>query len=182
MRTEEINKVIEQTAQTTAQATAYEFKRQNLLKNNRQTPFQKTEQLLYNYKNFEEAIKAKQTQIEDIEKMGIPEKSKSIVLYSTSSRSYETSNDKKEEKIKQIQDSIAITKRLMKIVDQALEKIKDDPYYEVIAYKYFQSKTHEEIADIYQKDISTITRNKTRLINSLKINLFSDEVIGEIFS
>jgi len=48
--------------------------------------------------------------------------------------------------------------------------------------KYFESKTREEIAEELEVDVSTITRNKNRLINTLKITLFSDEVIYELFS
>jgi len=42
--------------------------------------------------------------------------------------------------------------------------------------------SREEIAEELEVDVSTITRNKNRLINTLKISLFSDEVIYELFS
>ena len=70
-------KLIEQTAQATAQAVVSELKRQGLMKDNKQTPFQKTETLLYNYNNFQEAIKDKYLQIETIQTEGIPKKFKS---------------------------------------------------------------------------------------------------------
>lgn len=180
---QDIKTIIEETANAAAHATASEFKKQNLLKNNRQTPFQKTEQILYNYCKFKDAIQLKNQQIEDLKKQGIPQTSKSIVLFSSSSKNtaYD-SFDKLDEKIKQIQESIQTTQRLLNLVDNALIKIKQDPYYKVINHKYFEGKTHEEIAAILDKDVSTITRNKTRLVNELKIKLFSDEVIGELFS
>lgn len=48
--------------------------------------------------------------------------------------------------------------------------------------KYFEGKTREEIAEHFDVDVSTISRNKNRLINLLQIRLFSDEVIYQIFS
>ena len=56
--------IIEETAQITATKVIFELRRQGFLKDSRQTPFQKTETLLYNYKNFQAAIADKQKQIE----------------------------------------------------------------------------------------------------------------------
>ena len=42
-------------------------------------------------------------------------------------------------------------------------------------------KNHEEIAEILGKDVSWISKNKNRLISKLKIILFSDDVLKEIF-
>ncbi len=45
------DQIIEKYIDEAVKKTASEFKRQGLLKDNRQTPFQKTETLLYNYNN-----------------------------------------------------------------------------------------------------------------------------------
>lgn len=73
------------------------------------------------------------------------------------------------------------TKKLVKIIDYALSTIEDDPYYSVIEMIFFEHKTREEIAEFYDCDIKTVTRNKNRLVNQLKIILFSDNTIEEIF-
>lgn len=164
--------------------TVFELKRAGLMKDNKQTPFQKTEQLLYNYNNFKQAIEDKQEQIRSIHESGLPQKSKSISSFTTNDGMINTDSEleKAEQKIEVIESSIVVTKRFISIIDGALDKIKDDPYYEVIKLKYFEEKSREEIAEIMCVDVSTITRNKNRLINALKINLFSDEVIYELFS
>lgn len=73
------------------------------------------------------------------------------------------------------------TAELVKRMDEALESIIDDPYYSVIEYFYFEGYTREKIADIYNTTVTTISRNKTRLLKKLAPQLFSDEVIFEIF-
>lgn len=73
------------------------------------------------------------------------------------------------------------TAELVKRMDEALESIIDDPYYSVIEYFYFENYTRERIADIYNTTVTTISRNKTRLLKKLAPQLFSDEVIFEIF-
>ena len=73
------------------------------------------------------------------------------------------------------------TAKLVKRVDDALKKISDDPYYDVIPMFYFEGKTREYIALEFECTETTISRNKTRLLNQLKLMLFSDEVIYELF-
>jgi RNA polymerase sigma factor (sigma-70 family) len=175
----DIKKIIIETCDEMTHA----LKRQGLMKDNKQTPFQKTEQLLYNYKNFKAAIEDKQEQIMTIQEIGVPQKSKSITSF-TGGGSYEiqSEGDKAEDKIQAIESSIVVTRKFISIIDNALRKIGDDPYFGIIQLKYFDEKTREEIAELMGVDVSTITRNKNRLINMLKITLFSDEVIYEIFS
>lgn len=73
------------------------------------------------------------------------------------------------------------TVKLVKRIDSALEMIQDDIYYDTIPMYYFERKTREEIAEYYDTTVTTISRNKTRLINKIKPILFSDDVIYELF-
>lgn len=73
------------------------------------------------------------------------------------------------------------TQKLVKRVDEALEKISDDPYADVIRMFYFEDMTREAIAAKYNCSETTISRNKTKLLNRLKVMLFSDDVIYELF-
>ncbi len=73
------------------------------------------------------------------------------------------------------------TKKLIFILNNALRSIKNDYYYSVIEDIYFEHKTREEIAEQYNVDVRTINRNKNRLVNKLKIIIFSEESIKEIF-
>lgn len=171
--------VIEETVQT----TVYEMKKHKLLKQKKQTPFEKTEALLYNYMNFKEAIKDKYLQIEVIKEEGIPKKSTSITKI-TGVTTYDTRSEfeRSQDMVSAIESSIRVTKRFINMIESALKTLEKDPYYEIIKLKYFDGETREEIADYYGVDVSTISRNKNRLINLLQIRLFSDEVIYDILS
>ena len=54
-----------------------------------------------------------------------------------------------------------------KKVGYALNQLSDDPYIDIIFLQYRDDKTLEWIAEYYDKDISTIKRNKKRLILSI---------------
>lgn len=73
------------------------------------------------------------------------------------------------------------TEKIVKIMDKALDDIKDDLYYDIIPMIYFENQTRENIAEHFGTTVTTISRNKVRLINKLKVRLFSDDVIFEIF-
>lgn len=167
----------------TVKKTVAEIKRQGILKNNRQTPFQKTETLLYNYNNYKAAIEDKYEQIKNIQCLGVSKKSSSISSFS-SGPIYEikSEDDKAEEQIISMLNSIRITENFITIIDAAIDTLKDDEYFDIINLKYFEEKSREDIAIHYDVDPSTISRNKNRLINLLQIRLFSDEVICQIFN
>lgn len=183
----EIQEYIEHTTKEyieyTTKEVVSELKRQGMMKDNKRTPFQKTEMVLYNYNDFNQAIKVKYLQIETIQAEGIQKKSSSIKTLSTQTMYYEmkSDSDRADEKIQSIEQSIQTTKNYIKVIDTALDSLRDDAYFDIIPMKYFESCTREEIAEYFDVDASTISRNKNRLIKILQNKLFSDEVIYEIF-
>lgn len=124
----DVQKIIEDTVN----ATVLKLKMTGLMKDNRKSAYQKTEELLRNYETFKK-----------------------------SDQPY--------------------TKKLVKMIDDALESISDDIYYEIIPMTYFDNETRENIAEYFNTTITTISRNKKRLVNKLKVKLFSDDVIFELF-
>lgn len=116
----------------TVNTTVLKLKMAGLMKDSRRTAYQKTEDLLRNYKEFKE-----------------------------SDQPY--------------------TQKLVVRIDEALESIKDDIYYDIIPLTYFDDETRENIADKFNTTERTISRNKGRLVNQLKVKLFSDDVIYELF-
>lgn len=52
-------------------------------------------------------------------------------------------------------------------VSYALHTLSDDPYIDIIYLQYRDRKTIEWIAEYYSVDVSTIKRNKKRLINKI---------------
>lgn len=75
-----------------------------------------------------------------------------------------------------------ITRKFITTIDKALDSIKDDPYFEVISMIYIDGKTREDVACELNCDEKTVTRNKERLVNMLKVKLFSDDYIMELLN
>lgn len=74
------------------------------------------------------------------------------------------------------------TQKLVEVIDKALLDIENDPYYKVIPLIFFKNKTREEVTEYFNNcEVKTVTRNKNRLINKLKILIFADKSIKEIF-
>lgn len=141
--------------------------------------YKRVELLLYNYENLKEAVKQKEEAIAELDKYGLPERSKSIVMYSSaggSSQADRYSELKEKYKIEKME-----TERYLKRIDNALDKIRDDKYFGIIQYKYLNEDkekitTDEELADKLNRDRKTITRNKKRLINKLMTILFPESI------
>ena len=65
-------------------------------------------------------------------------------------------------------------------IENALSYIKDDPYYDVITLYYIGNRTREDLAARYGTSEATISRNKTRLVNKLKVILYPEEYAREM--
>lgn len=120
--------------QATVDYTIAKLKLCGLMKDNRQTAFQKTEQILRSYNDMK--------------------------------KSYS-------------EDGTA--KKFIDIIDSALKEIKGDLYYEIIPMLYFEKCSREEIAEYFDTTVTTISRNKRRLIDKLKLLIFADDVVYELF-
>lgn len=125
----DIEKIINNTVNT----TVLKLKMAGLMRDDKKTAYQKTEELLRNYKTFQK-----------------------------------------------ITDQ-PYTVKLVKEIEAALEEITDDLYYDIIPMYYFEGKTREDVAEYFDTTVTTISRNKSRLINKLKVRLFSDDFIYELF-
>lgn len=118
----------------TVDYTIAKLKLSGLMKDNRQTAFQKTEQILRNYNELKKSYSENGT-----------------------------------------------AKKFVDIVDNALKEIVDDMYYDIIPMMYFENQSRESIAEYFNTTVTTISRNKRRLVNKLKYLIFADDVIYELF-
>ncbi len=65
-------------------------------------------------------------------------------------------------------------------IDQALKKIEDDDYKDVIASRYFDGLTITEIAEIYDVKYQNISKKRNKLVKILASELFPEDVLKEI--
>ncbi|MCI7554464.1 MAG: hypothetical protein MST00_03440 [Tenericutes bacterium] len=155
-----------------------ELEAMGMLKRKNDT-FKNTESVLYSYNTIKETIGQRKSQINDLKKYGMPKKSKSITVMSEHGIVIEE-NDLLDTTIKNIEKSIIKTKVILNYIDGILSKFQSDPYYDIIKLKYFDKKTHEEIAEHLQKDVSTVNRNKNRLVNEIKVYLMPNDLITDL--
>ena len=73
-------------------------------------------------------------------------------------------------------ENAKLEKRIIR-VDNALEGIKNDGYYDIIILRYFKEWTIDEIAEDFEVDRRTIGRNRTRLIKKLQYSLFPEVLL-----
>lgn len=172
-----IRLIKEETAKATVKLGMRELQRNRMLKPKDDT-FIRVEKLLYGYPDFQRVIQDKLASIEEINNHGLPRRSKSLVVIP---KGCIRVDDPEEERIEAIQRSIIQMQEHISLIDAALDHIRGDKYFDLIRMKYFEGCSHEEIAYEFEVDVSTITRNKNRLINTLKIYLFPDDSIIELF-
>lgn len=80
-----------------------------------------------------------------------------------------------------VEDASETTQTFCELVTRALNRVRDDPYYQIIELKYFEHWTHERIAEYFDVDVSVISKRRTKLINQLRPIIFSDDFIHELF-
>ena len=73
-----------------------------------------------------------------------------------------------------------ITAEVLENVESALHDLEKDPYFDVITRFYFDGQSREFIAQARAASVTTITRNKARLLKELAPRLFADDVIKDL--
>lgn len=171
-----VKEIIQQSVKEAAIGMVQELKLNNMMRHEL-SYYKRVELLLYNYNNLKKALKNKEEDIRYIKHHGLPEKSGSIVVYQTSGGNI-TGQERYSMLIEKYELEKLETLREINRIENALNEIKKDKYYIIIELKYFSEKkwTEEEIAEELNKERSTITKNKKRLINSIKTILFPESI------
>lgn len=116
--------------------------------------------------------------VEHIVKMTIDELKRNNML-----RVSKTNVFQKTEKILYIYpDMTKVNDSFIQEVEKSLANLKNDPDYRIVELKYFDKRTHEEIAEIIGVDPKTVTRRKNRIIKRLSFMLFPCEAINELLN
>jgi hypothetical protein len=155
-------------------------------KQKEKTAYQKTEQLLYNYRAFQKFVRERMDEIVEIKRYGVPKKSGAIVEYGGNvggtPRGIVLPEESVESAVQRIVDSVQDTVQAIALVDKCMAQLKTDPYYCILEMFYFDGRTQEDIA--FRLDCSqvTISKNKGRLVRELSMQLFPNQVINEFMS
>lgn len=65
-------------------------------------------------------------------------------------------------------------------MDEALKKIENDEYCDVINMRYFEGKTINEISEFYDCKYQNISKKRNKLMKILASELFPEDVLNEI--
>lgn len=145
--------------------------------------FEKTEIVLRNYNKMKKSVIYLQEKLDKLtneqKKLAkVMIKSKRAVLKEEGKNYYYT-DETLENAINELKQLIIKTKAELSFIDKCLSDLKDDEYYEIISMWYFKGKhegyTREKIAEIFDCDVDTVTRNRKRLVNDLKFLLFAND-------
>lgn len=164
-----------------------ELQKRNIIKNNLST-YKNTEQILYDYPKLKKSIQDREEQIKDYKNYGLPSKSKSITKISHNIKRNDV-EDIIEQSINNLSKDIYKTTVIIKFVDKVLDRFKNDPYIDIINLYYFENKTHEQIAEIFDQKrnnidktiaSTTIASNKYRLIKELQKYIFPNDYLYQL--
>lgn len=87
--------------------------------------------------------------------------------------------------LKKVIDSGTAAKQTEEIaskIERGLQEIVNDPYYEVIALIYFEGKTLEDVAGTFNVSSQAISYARKRLVNQLKVFIFTERFLDEVFN
>ena len=150
--------------------------------------YEKTETILWNYNRMKKSVVYLQEKLNKLvaEKEKLAKtiiKSKRVVLREENQNYYYT-DETLENSINELKQLIIKTKAEISFIDKCISELKDDEYYEIISMWYFKGKregyTREKIAEYYDCDVDTVTRNRKRLVNKLKFLLFAKDSIHNL--
>jgi hypothetical protein len=144
--------------------------------------YSKTESLLYNYKGFQRIVQERMEEIENLRKYGVPQSCGNVTerVQSTPVQvGLVLPEESVENAVRTVEASVQDTVRVIALIDKCMAALVNDPYYKVLEMRYFEGRTLEDIGAYFGCDHSTISRNRSRLVNELAMRIFPDEVIKE---
>lgn len=143
--------------------------------------FKKTEWLIRYYPSYKALIQEKKAKIELLQKYGLQEFSKSIVILSASSNNPNVGLEELlEEEIDKNIKQIAWLTKVVELIDMGLAEVRSDPYYGIIELKYWRRWSMEQIAEHYNTATTTIYRNRDRLVHKIKNVVFAGDRLKTI--
>ena len=141
--------------------------------------YKETEAMLRAYPNYKRIIEKNNERINEILKTGLGniKKIKPVESVQGGLKKYEGLPELELERIDHLKSENAkVEKRIIR-VDNALEGIKNDGYYDIIILRYFKEWTIEEIARELGVTEKTVGTNRTRLVKELQFNLFPEVLL-----
>lgn len=149
------------------------------------TAYQKTETLLYNYNGFNKIVQERMEEIEEIKKYGVPKSTSmggAISGKGGIAKGIVLEEESVEAAVRRIHNSVEGTVQAIALINNCMESLKNDPYYDILPMTYFEGRTQDDIATYFGVSQVSISKNKKRLVSELSIRLFPNQSINEMLS
>lgn len=160
-----------------------ELKNKKLLRNPKSS-YKSTEKILYSFNVLPEAVKLIDDEVKqlELEAEGIsrPTAHSNSLVLNEREGTYVYGDETLETRISELKQISVKTKSQIRLVNNALKKIENDKYYEIIPLYYFENMTIEEVAEEMEYSVGAISKHKKRLLNDLKVYIFPDTFIEEL--
>lgn len=142
--------------------------------------FQRTEQLLYLVPSLKKAINHNKERMKDLEENGITKKGSTVHIVPTGTPIKQDEEEIIQKEISNLNQRNRVINNKIKWINNVLSTLSKDKYYDLIRLKYYENKTREDIAEYFDCDTKTVSRNKNRIINELRGMLFPNDSIDEL--
>ena len=146
-------------------------------------PYKRMEQILYNYGEFENIIREKEKQIEEVLANGLPQSSKGILEYHPTGGSIEGINIEEETiqaVVRALQEDIVWVRQVLQRIEYALDGVKNETGYDILRDYYFNGLTVENLIEKYKLSKPTILSKKSRLVRKMAMILFPQDMFYEM--
>lgn len=139
--------------------------------------YKQTEKRLYAYPVLKKNIERYKKDIEDVKQEDFS-RSKDIAFYAAGAGTEKPDIEEiRKAKIFVIEQKIARDQKEIKEIERALYEIRNDEYFEIIPFQYFEKLNPEEIENKIHSSNATIWRNRKRLLNTISIHLYGADAL-----
>lgn len=154
-----------------------ELQNRGLIKEKQHSAYSNTELLLYNYENLRQSITENELEIKELQEFGLPCKSGSVISTEKIDGGLKENNlTLIEDRVNALRQTNARTVAFLNKIDRLIKIYNNPKYPDLIRNLYIKNKTYEQCAEIYSCDTKTISRQKHKVVNQIKIMLFADEL------
>lgn len=133
--------------------------------------YKATERRLYAVQVLRKKLQDDLEKLAEIKRYGPQQKSSSITRFMKNGVRL-TPEEIKEALIMDMEAGIAADRFELEVMDKALAEIGNDEYYLTVSGRYLQGLSNEEIAERINCDVSTVWRNRKRLVQQLAVRLY----------
>ncbi|OQB14691.1 MAG: hypothetical protein BWY15_00841 [Firmicutes bacterium ADurb.Bin193] len=140
--------------------------------------YKMTEARLFAYNDLKAKMENDLLDLQDMLKEGPASKSRDILYRSVNGGVRLSPDEIQQIKIDNIKRQIEDCRREISRIDDSVSAFDGDYYALIIKMRYFERKSDEVIAEILNCDVSTVRRNRKRLITRMAVRLYGIKALA----